>query len=134
MTDEEKPKQKNPDLLPATRGYVKCIARRINSHKHPQNSDPFVSAILTALGGLVWIFMVVDGAIAHTPHAPEWAYWLVTLFTVTQLSALYTTYSIDDGETGPTSYNSGDQKLLKAWEPKKSECCEPEEDGSYSRY
>ena len=134
MTDEEKPQQKNPDLLPATRGYVKCIARRINRHKHPQNSDPFISAILTALGGLVWIFMVVDGTIANTPHTPEWAYWIVVAFTVTQLSIAYAINGIDESETCNTSYDGGDQKLLKPWEPKKSECCEPEEDGSYSRY
>jgi hypothetical protein len=134
MTDDEKPKPENPDLLPATRGYVKCIARRINSHKHPQNSEAGLSMLLVALGGILWVFMVANGTLGPQPHAPEWAYWLVTLFTVTQLSALYTTYSIDGGETNTTSYDSGDQKLLKPWEPKKTDCCEPEEDGSYSRY
>jgi hypothetical protein len=134
MTDEETPKPENPDLLPATRGYVKCIARRINSHKHPQNAGPFVSIILTMIGGMIWVFMVADGIVGINPHVPEWAYWVVVAFTVTQLSIAYAINDIDASETDTTSYDSGDQKLLKAWEPKKTECCEPEEDGSYSRY
>jgi hypothetical protein len=131
MNDGTNPE--NPDLLPATRGYVKCIARKINNHHHRQSVCGLATCMAIGIAGFAWIIVVVLSNTAGPIRTPEWVYWLLTAFLVTQIINLYELTKIDSNTTADSSYDK-DHKTIEPWKPKKNNCCEPEEDGSYSRY
>jgi hypothetical protein len=126
MNDGIKPE--NPDLLPATRGYVKCIARKIHNHKHEQNGRGIATYLAATIGVGLWFVMLIS-----TPRTPEWAYWIVVAFDVITICISYDRQMDFYTSTGTPDPNQK-YDVINAWAPKKNNCCEPEEDGSYSRY
>lgn len=55
-------KPKNPDCEPASKAFVKCIARKMHSHTHEQSVDGSL-LLLTTIG--LWVIFLVD-SYSHT--------------------------------------------------------------------
>ena len=110
----------NPDNILATRGYVKCIARKIHVHHHKIDNDSWLPAIAAFIGMIVITYLIVfsKGLI------PEWAYWIVVVFTVIEI--IHTNDRSDIGNHYTCSPQ--DLPILDKWEEpeeceEEDECC-----------
>jgi hypothetical protein len=85
------PKKVNPDQIPATMGYVKCIARKTYYHKHRVDIDSWWT-FLTAI--VAWMIVIGVNIISLPSSAtviriPEPSYWaVVSIAIVSSVAAL----------------------------------------------
>ena len=119
---QEESGQKNPDCEPATKGYVKCLCRKISEHRHPQNAFPFLAIGATAISSIVIILELITPA-TNSFSECEW-YSMCTILIVGIIMAIDTIGFISLERTGkPTEYNAN---IIKRYEPPvckdKSEC------------
>ena len=109
-------KPKNPDYEPATKGYVKCIARKLadHTHKRPLPMLNLSVAIAGYTSGACWIFAI-----------PETEIYKPSLITgIFLISIVCTINLIDWGLQTETKTASGDFSVIQKYQPP-AECCEP---------
>lgn len=115
----------NPDCEPATKGYVKSIARKLVSHRHEQCGFGLWYFFATVIGFLAWICAMV----VRTEPIAAWAIGVGTLVSGACLAetietSQYNTETSNIDASADTDYGYPD--YIKKYEPpnceKKNEC------------
>lgn len=90
----------NPDEEVATKGFVKCVGRKVLNHHHKKTCDGgTASLVLITVGIIALFFMVLDSALRHIPNVPEWAYWIIVAVTVSKMISVLDANEEGDGLT-----------------------------------
>ena len=92
------PVQKNPDCEPATKGYVKCIARQVSDHRHEQNFIPFFNC---AIAIICWFVIVY--AIVIKVAMPETIYWAISAIAIVTALSTFDGFLNDVGVTNTSN-------------------------------
>ena len=113
-------KPENPDCEPATKGYVKCIARKTLKHQHKKDSCYGI----TLLGALVgWFWLLGNAMVIPTRQLTETHFYiLLAATTVLTLLSIDLVRAEDDCTFTPDT----EFPVIQKYEPptceKKEEC------------
>jgi hypothetical protein len=119
----------NTDELPATQGYVKCIARKIYQHTH-NNDVQYGWTICTAL--IAWMVILgvgmmqflgcgyQSGCMYRNMIPSEIWYAIIAIAIVTTLVTA-DAYGTDNQDTNRPVYMEDIDKSIRKWKPEKCE-------------
>jgi len=143
ITGKHPEDQTNPDCEPATKGFVKCIARTLfanTSHKHYGNFDSLrESFVMVGLAGVFGfgLFTLFIGGALHDPSTlammkhVEFARWVVSVSSTGLISSLIllaasllciSEWVTDSASVGDANYIGVIQKYKPPTCEKKKDC------------
>ena len=108
FTSKKKPAQKNPDCEPATKGYVKCIARKLVDGPMDKSNGYLCSALFWWIVAVIAMF---GGARVFETTWPKMVFTVASLLMVHDIICLFIELS-----------SSSSQEYIQKYEP--PECCE----------
>lgn len=116
----------NPDDKVATRGYVKCIARKLHDHNHTDGSSyigtGLAAMFLWMILIIVWIATLFSTTANPVFRLPEWAYWILVASTLIETISVYDSMSSEDEYTG-SAHARHIEDYIKKYEIKKDKEC-----------
>ena len=117
----------NPDELPATQGYVKCVARKINRHTHTNNVY-YVWTAATAV--FAWMVILGGGMIqalgcgglsgcVYRNIVPSEIWYAIIAIAIVTTVIVADAYSTDSEDTNRPSYAEDVNTSIEKWKPEK---------------
>jgi hypothetical protein len=109
---------KNPDREPATKGYVKCVARKLNTHKHETDRNQMITI---QMGGFAILFLLsIGGAgLANSvfgASSNEFLFFVATVFSSFVL-ILFCGTQITNPDTSDVNFDADIARAIQKYTP-----------------